>query len=1037
MGFLKNRAEVCAAQKASISGLAIAMALAFSTPALASSDTGTLQGHVDGASAGTKVVAVDTQTGQRTSVSVDANGDYVILGLRPSSYRIVVEGRPDQEATLLVGETAVVDFVEPGSGGNEIVVTAQVRREVRTPSVSTNITQAQIESLPQNSRNFLSFAALAPGVTLSAPGGRTQLQTNGTSATSTNAFIDGLSIANPINHGGVSGQNFGDNAGNPFPQNAIQEYKIETANFGAETGQAGAAVLTAVTKSGGNEFHGGAFFEFQPKSFVEQPFFDKRNGAPKQDYNRKQYGGELGGPILQDKLFFYLAGERTNLTRPATTIFLSPVAGGDAANVISQIGSGPRQRNFKEGLYFGKLTYFASPDDTVNLSGYIRKEDNLTDIDGNGTESHGRRIITNEDRYQLSWKHSAGDIFNNFILAYDKSTQSTPSVGTGPEYIISNFNVNDPTNAANPSRRTDFGAHALLGANSFNQADRSETFTIKDDLTLLRGEHTIKLGGQALIYDLTRSVNDHINGSYLFFNPGAGGNFDPAVTPAVGARINLAPTPDYSAKDNIFSLYAQDEWKPDDHWTLNFGLRWDLETNGRNNNYVTPAAIAAALRSYAGWKAAGINPEDYISNGHNRKPQYTSFQPRIGFSYDVKGDRDLVIFGGAGRYYDRSLFIESAIEGLTNSGRVVDLDLGSTCSATPKPAYCTDAAALRSFAISQGLVGGQVWLLNNKTPLPFTDQFNFGVRKRFGGINTAITFIHQRSHNVFQFTRANFYENGFYTRFVTRDAAGNVTGCTNGGPNYIQDNIPGSLTNANGTPVPASICAAQNGVLPGFSGKLNVGRSDAKAFYTAVTLTAEKPFTETSTWGFTTALTISRSRTNSAAGGLNDDEVFASADQTGFGYGYVPGSETWRSVTSANYRAPYGFTLSGTLTLSSGPRFGSVNAPFFGSPPGTTPIVTPDGACCIANFLGSNSPKPFIAFKRLDLRVAKTFKLPFGGDHAVTFEFQALNVFNWLNRNYSAWGAGAVNGNSSPSLIENSQVDQDARAFKAGIKYKF
>ena len=84
-----------------------------------------------------------------------------------------------------------------------------------------------------------------------------------------------MSFKNPINHGGVFGQNFG--LGNPFPQIAVQEYQVQTQNFGAESGQAGSAVISAITKTGGNEFHGSAFIEFQPKSFITQPHFDKKN----------------------------------------------------------------------------------------------------------------------------------------------------------------------------------------------------------------------------------------------------------------------------------------------------------------------------------------------------------------------------------------------------------------------------------------------------------------------------------------------------------------------------------------------------------------------------------------------------------------------------------------------------------------------------------------------------------------------------------------------------------------------------------------
>ena len=283
-----------------ISAVAVAAALLIASPAHAQTETSRLEGRVEGAAPGTQVVAVDTATGQRVTGTVDESGNYTILGLRPSNYTVSVEGRESQETTLLVGETAVVDFLAAADAGAAIVVTGRrAVREVRTQTVATNITPAQIENLPQNRRNFLSFAALAPGVQVT-PGENAQVQAGALASQFTNVFLDGMSFKNPINHGGTFGQNFG--LGNPFPQVAVQEYQIQTQNFGAESGQAGSAVITAITKTGGNEFHGSTFIEFQPKSFITQPYFDKKNNVPKTDYNRKQYGVDLGGTLIQGKL---------------------------------------------------------------------------------------------------------------------------------------------------------------------------------------------------------------------------------------------------------------------------------------------------------------------------------------------------------------------------------------------------------------------------------------------------------------------------------------------------------------------------------------------------------------------------------------------------------------------------------------------------------------------------------------------------------------------------------------------------------------
>lgn len=992
---------------ATLSTTAIAFALAAAQPAMAQSDSSVLQGHVDGAAAGTEVVAVDTHTGQRHSGKVDDAGNYEIFGLRPSTYRVEVPGKDAQETTLLIGQTSVVDFAD--SSGTIVVTGTRSVTEVRTQTIATNITPAQIESLPQNKRNFLSFAEMAPGIGITR-GGNSQIDAGSTDSSQTNVFLDGMSLKNPINHGGVFGQNFG--LGNPFPQNAIQEYKIETQNFGAETGQTGSAVISAVTKTGGEDFHGAAFIQFQPNSFITQPYFDKKNNVPKPTYNRKQFGGELGGPIIPGRLHFYVAGEGTIQNLPGITGNVTTPIPQNLASLINVT----HNNDFKQGLYFGKLTLFGSDTETFDASAYIRRENNLSDIDGNATPSHGRTIKTHQDRFQFSWRHTGDEFFNTFNIAFDKGSQSTPSVGTGPEFRLSS--------GAN------FDTIAQTGAHFFEQGDVSEIWTIKDDMIWRKGDHTIKAGGQIAFMDLSRTVNENFNGTYFYVNPGAVASFDPLTATPYGARVNLAPSPTLNAQNRQIGFYVQDTWQPDEHLTVNLGIRWDYETNPLNNKYVTPAAIATALRAYQGWDARGIDAEDYISNGSNRKSQKDRFQPRFGIAYDVNGDRDLVLFAGAGRYYDRSLFIRGVMETLINSNKVVNVPFCSvtvTTGCVPFSAAMRDPANVRAAAAGLFPGGGNVFVMKNDIKAPYSDQFNIGVRKRFGDIQAELTLSHVRAHNISMYVRSNFYENGWYSRFVTRNGAGVVTGCTNGGDNWIQDNSPGSLTNPGGAPVPTSVCAAQNAQLAGFSGKLNRLVDDGEGKYTALFLKLEKPFTSSSKWGFTSALTVQWAKSN-VAQELNSDEFWNGADLTGFGFQKVNGKADWNWVTTANFRAPWDVELSGFLTLSSGPRFGSVQAPWNGGP------AAPDGACCQGNFGGVYSPSKFIGYKKFDLRVAKTFAMPFGGGHELTVDFQAFNVFNWLNRNYSSWGAG---GGVPAPLTEDSQVGNDARSFQAGIKYKF
>jgi hypothetical protein len=988
-----------------ISVIAIAAALSISTPASAQQEFATLQGHVDGAAAGSKVVAIDTNTGQPSEGTVDAKGNYAILGLRPSTYSVTAGGK-SQTTTLQVGQTVTLDFATSASGS--IVVTGHRAQPLQAQTVATNITPAQIENLPQNARNFLSFAQLAPGVQLSNPSGAVQLQSGALAPSQSNILLDGMSFKNPINHGGMFGQNFGD-FGNPFPQVAIQEYQLQTQNFGAEVGQSAAAVLTAVTKTGGDHFHGSAFIDFQPKSFVERPFFDKVNHVPKGEYSRYQFGGDFGGPIIPGKLTFYLAAEGTTEKRPAATFNVTASVPQNIAGLVNTTVP----LSYKQGLYFGKLTYFMDSDDTFNAMAYIRRQANVADFGGNAAEEHGHLLETHQTRFQLQWRHVAGNFLNFLNMSYDKSTNGTPNITTGPEYVLTGG--------------TDTGSRlVLLGGNAFQQNDIEKSWVIKDDMTLRHGDHTLKAGGQVTFYNLSRTEANGFNGTYFVTNPCLTPpgttcpitSFDIRTATPFAGTINIAPSPTVSGNDTEVGLYIQDEWKPDIHWTVNAGLRWDFESNANNNNYVTPTAIATALRSYQGWMARGINPEDYISNGNNRHPYWGAIQPRLGVSYDVHGDRDLVIFGGAGRYYDRPLFIEGVIETLQNSNVTLTQNLPA-CSGASPPTYCHDPNALRTYFASLGFTGGSVWVLPNKVKMPYSDQFDIGLRKRFGEIQTSITYSHVESHNIFLFERANFYSNGWMTRNLVRDGAGNVIGCTNGGDQWIQDFI---------SPTNYPACPAMNGQLTGFAGKLNRGANNGRASLNALYVQIEKPFTDTSTWGFTEAITLQRARTN-VGQDFFGDEMFNGPNLDTYGWNYVPNVEKWRTVTSANWRAPFGITLSGVLTLSSGPAFGNLVAPWTGGQP------APDSACCgPANLAGVFFPHTTFGYKRLDLRVAKTFKLPWGHGQEISADFQAFNVFNWLNRTYSAWGSG---GGNPPPFVENGQVFNDQRQFQAGLHYKF
>jgi outer membrane receptor for ferrienterochelin and colicin len=1014
-------------------------ALIFAAPAYAQT-TSTIKGHVDDAAAGSTVTVTDSNTGHQDSAAIDANGDYIIPGLPPSTYR-VTSGDKSVLVVVPLGQAVTADLVAETATTKDVVVTASRARDVHTPAVTTNVSRFQLENLPNGDRNFLAFAALAPGVTVSAPtlnGKARQVQAGGINSDNTNTFIDGISIKNLVNHGGTLGQNL--SSGNPFPASAVDQFNVETQNFKAEYEQAGSAVISSVTKTGGNEFHGEIFGEWQPNAFISRNFDDRPGGinnptAPykaKPNFSTKYYGADLGGPIIKDKLTFFADFEGTSKTAASTDINVyqtDPSSFSSAAQSYAQSAksqyNGSFPVTFDEKLYFGKLTLFATSDDTINASAFIRSEANLQINGGVTTKDASANVRNDEHRYQLTWNHRGANWLNEFIVARDAAANgSIPNVG-GPSTVVTYGGCTVLNADTCPSPHTPNVGDAqqlVLGGVNFAQDDHQYQTLIKDNVTFYGGAHTFKAGVKVNFTKLQRLEDNNGNGTF-YYDATSFTGADTSVPYA--ASINTAVVQPVTANNTEIGAFVQDDWQLSDQWQLSYGLRWDYESNALNENFVTPAGIVSALEAYPGWKAAGINPADYISTGHNRKPFTGAFQPRIGLSYDPKGDRDLVFTLGAGRYYDRSLFIDTAIETIKDQYEsVVTINTPPNCTISQTNPTCvktipTDPAALRALAVMQG---GEVHLLNNNTKTPYSDEVNFAIKKRFGVINTSVTFSLISSHNIYQEVVGNRNPDGSYS--------------PGGNPIYYYNGVPYAAGIFYGTG------AINTAPLPGY-GSIFLGNSDGRATYSAVYLEADKPYTEDSGWGFTTTLTISSTKSNDTRNGasIGDPFNFDAPTIGEQGWGDSSGLERWRFVASGTVRLPFDIKATTLITLSSGASYGGAVC--------NVPATAPGNAGCYTTNFGIYQPGG-IGYKNIDFNISKTFKMPWAHDHELTIYFQALNAFDFVNRQYSMFTGGLINlpvtnpdtgvttpGSGPSHAPDSGVVVSQGRNFKIGARYTF
>jgi Carboxypeptidase regulatory-like domain/TonB dependent receptor/TonB-dependent Receptor Plug Domain len=875
-----------------------------------SSTTATIRGRVTNqggaGQAGAEINAVNTQSGFVQTVHAGPDGAFLLGGLQPGEYNIVVAAagfEPRNETVrVLVGQNLTMEFVlTPTAVVNEsITVVGNQLVETKTSEAATNVTPQQMESLPQNDRNFLNFAALAPGIQVSNDPYRKTIIADGQPAEQTNVFIDGISMKNDILQGGLVGQDT--SRGNPFPQNAVQEFRIITQNYSAQYDHAGSAIITAVTKSGGNELQGNAFAYYQPKGWVAPTKlnFGYANPTGNPSYQRWQTGASVGGPIIKDKLHFFASYEGDQ-ERATTAVTL-----GNAA-YASQFGqfTGNFPSPFRSTLGFGKLSLQPAANQLVDFSVNYRKEHETRDFGSQASFQSGTDLRNWVYGGTLRHQWNNNSALNQAALSLQRyGWNPTP---LNPNLIGQNYE-----------------GVIRIGGNSTTQDFDQRRAELRDDFTFTglkwMGDHTLQVGGNAdaMAYKVNKSLNG--NPVFSYRGPGIAANVPYQVVFGFG-------NPLLSVSNNEYGFYGQDSWTINPHLTTTIGLRWDYETHMLDENYVTPANIVTAL-------TGKVDPS-YFSTGSSRKPFKGEWQPRLGFTYDIKGDSKSVVFGGFGRYYDR-LFLNATLdERYRLQFPVYNVQFspdGSNGTVKWDPSYLS-LDALKGL-VASGQAHPEVYLLNNNTKPPYSNQFNLGYRQAIG------TWVGSVSYNGVR----------GYRGFTWVSASG--------------------------------LCC--QALVPGYGNVIISDPAGGKRYwYDAGYLTLEKPYTAQSNWGAHIAYTHARSQ-------QNGNDLFSLDFPTSAMYPKhaVPGSEPNRLVASGIFGVPFGARLSTIITLGSG---GAANLLDFSQG------FSLQNRIASRAYARTLYPKQTWGFgdRSMDFRLEKDVPVAHGLSLGVTAE--VFNAFNWAN----------------------------------------
>lgn len=589
------------------------------------------------------VTALNQATGLTRTVKTDQRGRYVISLLPPGQYIITMlkEGFAEvkfEAVVLRVGDTVTLDgHLQPAGIREEAVVVAAEAIPVIEPSRTqpgTVIERSVINALPLNGRNWTELVLLTPGVTNADDFGNVSFA--GVDRVFNNVQVDGADNNNAF-YGEIRGRT---RAPFQFSQETVQEFRVANNNFSAEFGRAAGGIVNAITRSGTNEWHGSAFYYLRDDFFNANGWFNNANNIPRPPERRQQFGGNVGFPLIKDRLFFFLNYDQQVRNEPVSVIL-----GARLETEIAALSPGERAlaeqifrplvravpRDFDQINFFPRLDWTIHPNHNLSLTHNFQQFDSAngvfttptttTNITGNAknfTNSYTNVITLNS----VLTPRLINEFRFNFVFDDTGDFANAPLV---PQISVSGFNL---------------GGRTFLHSRPGLEFPGRFTFERRqqwiNNFSIILSAHTIKAG-----LDINRVVDrnffaENTSGSYSF---GSVADFLRGIVSNYTQRF-FTQSPLVRQLTYDYGFYAQDTYRVNSRLTLYYGARYDRQTLP---DPITTNPLATLPRYFGDVNLTALLREDK-----------NNVAPRVGFAFSPFSEGKTVIRGGYGIFYGRT-----------------------------------------------------------------------------------------------------------------------------------------------------------------------------------------------------------------------------------------------------------------------------------------------------------------------------------------------------------------------------------------------